>query len=54
MSKLVNLKTREVFDNRLQAKMNYGTSNFNKMYKNKVIIYLDKDTLEFLKGITLD
>lgn len=51
MSKLINLITKEVYDNRLQAKLAVGSSNFNKLFKSGKIIYIDKETRDLISSL---
>lgn len=52
MSKYINLKTKEVYPNRLAAKKAVGGGNkFNHYFRYGTIIFLDDDTKNLIKGI---
>ena len=54
MSKYVNIKTKAIYDNRLEAKLKEGTSNFNKLFKSGGIIFITSELKEFINSIEVD
>lgn len=42
---LKNLITGEIFNNRKDAKKSLGHANFNRLFKEKKIIYINRSTL---------
>lgn len=53
MSKLVNLLTKEVYDNRLEAKLSVGSSRFNKLFRTGKIIFIDKETKDLITSLDI-
>ena len=51
MSKYINLITKEVYPNRLAAKMAVGTAKFNHYFRYGTIIFLDDATKNLINGI---
>lgn len=53
MSKLVNLLTKEVYNNRLEAKLAVGSSRFNKLFRTGKIIFIDKETKDLITSLDI-
>ena len=51
MSKYINLITKEVYPNRLAAKMAVGTAKFNHYFRYGTIIFLYDATKNLINGI---
>lgn len=54
MSTYVNLETKDVYKNRLEAKLAVGGSaNFNRLFKSKKIIFVNDDTINYLDDLLI-